>query len=457
MAKKKKPWKPWEDAFLREHAADMTASEIAAALKRTENSVSCRKSLLGLTNLRPPGRTWNCRRPELPKHKSTYKKWRPADDELLMEYWGKFSIPTIANKLGRSVSAIKTRAGKLHLGSSLMAGDFVTLNKLVKALRNANVSAGYHVESWCKNRGLPIHTHKVDTESFRVVYLDEFWKWAEKHRSFLDFSKMEPLALGAEPDWVPEQRRKDFQAFALQRKDPWAPDEDSRLKMLLKQQRYGYAELSEMLRRSEGAIVRRCRDLGLKERPVRADNHGADSVWTEEHFRILADGIRHGDAYPIIGKAIGRSEKAVRGKVYFTYLTENADKVRAYMGDGPWGHGAPEPTIRQGLTLSRTRTEVRQNLSILDALLRKRMNDLGYDPYWQRFMCMNWDDVGGCSAGCADCDACTEFRRIRPQYCARCGSTFYERKENRFCKSCRTARKKQYLRKYARLHAQSRG
>ena len=327
----------------------------------------------------------------------------------------------------------------------------------MKVFQNANSSAGYQVESWQKNRGLPIHTYRVDTESFRVVYIDEFWEWAEKNRSYLDFSKMEPLALGAEPEWVPEQRRKDFQAFALQRKDPWTPDEDSRLAMLLKQQKYGYAELSEILHRSEGAIVRRCRDLGLKERPVRADNHGKDSVWTDEHFRILADGIRHGDGYPMIGKAVGRSEKAVRGKVYFTYLTEDADKVRAMLGNGPWGHGAPEPTVRQGFNLSRTRTEVRKNLSILDALLRKRMNDLGYDPYWQRFMCMNWDDIGGCTAGCQDCDSCTEFRRIRPQYCARCGGTFYERQENRFCKACRTARKKQYLRKYARLHAQGRG
>lgn len=90
-----------------------------------------------------------------------------------------------------------------------------------------------------------------------------------------------------------------------------------------------------MLRRSEGAIVRRCRDLGLKERPVRASPHGKDSVWTEADFRALADGIRHGDSYPMIGKAIGRSEKAVRGKVYFTYLTEDADKIRSMLGDGP--------------------------------------------------------------------------------------------------------------------------
>ena len=227
--------------------------------------------------------------------------------------------------------------------------------------------------------------------------------------------------------------------------------------MLLKQHKYGYAELSGMLHRSGGAIQRRCCDLGLKERPVRAKNHGADVSWTDADFAILADGIRNGDSYTVIGNKLGKSEKAIRGKIYFVYLTESADKIRAMMGDGPWGTGAPEPTVKQGFNLSRTRTEVRKNLSVLDALLRKRMNDLGYDPYWQRFMCMNWDDIGGCSAGCTDCDSCTEFKRIPPQYCARCGATFYERSENRFCAACRVARKKQAQRHWCRVNAIRRG
>jgi hypothetical protein len=262
---------------------------------------------------------------------------------------------------------------------------------------------------------------------------------------------MEPLALGVEPDWVLKQRRKDFAAFAIQRKDHWTPEEDSRLVMLLKMHRYGYAELSEMLHRSAGAIQRRCTDLGIKERPVKADNHGV--LWSEADYQALADGIRNGDSYMLIGQVLGKSEKAIRGKVYYEYLTENADKVRALMGDGKWGDGAPTPTVAQGIHLSRTRQQVKKDLSLLDAILRKRLNDLGYDPFWQRFMCMNWDDIGGCSAGCTDCDSCTEFRRIRPQYCARCGGTFYERKENRFCAPCRKARQKQYFRKWRRLNA----
>ena len=38
----------------------------------------------------------------------------------------------------------------------------------------------------------------------------------------------------------------------------------------------------------------------------------------------------------------------------------------------------------------------------------------------------------------------------------RCGGTFYERKENRFCAACRTARKKQAQRHWCRVNGMSR-
>lgn len=373
----------------------------------------------------------------------------------LEEKWGTYSIPTIAKNLGRSVNAIKEKARRLGFGPVLQSGDYVTLNQLLIAVTGTNSAYSYKTISWVKNRGLPVHTMKVDKNSFRVVYLDEFWEWAEKNRSFLDFSKMEPLALGAEPDWVTEQRRKDFQAYAIQRKDPWTADDDSRLVALVKQHKYGYAELSEMLCRSAGAIQRRLQDLGIKERPVKADNHSEAAKWTDEHFEILADGIRHGDSYTLIGKRLGKSEKAVRGKVYFVYLTENADKVRAMMGDGPWGHGAPEPTVKQAVVLSRTRTETKELLAQLCGVLKHRTRELkkgDYDCYFQRAVCENWDDLHSCcKAGCEDCDGCAEFVRIRPQYCVRCGITFFERKKNLRCERCRTQRKKSAARKYKYL------
>lgn len=253
-------WTSEEEQYIRDHWKTQSDAEMATALKRMEGAVRARR------------RELRC---------SPQKTWTPEEERYLEDHWGTVSIPGIAKKLGRTVHAVKVRAVRMGLGGMLGSGDYVTFNQLMIALTDNAKSYSYQMESWVRRRGFPIHTKRVDKCVWRVVYLDEFWKWAEQHRSFIDFSKLEPLALGKEPDWVPEQRKKDFQAFALQRKDPWTPDEDSRLKMLLKQHKYGYAELSELLRRSEGAIVRRCNDLGLKERPVRADNHGKSSVWTD--------------------------------------------------------------------------------------------------------------------------------------------------------------------------------
>ena len=478
----KRRWISWEENYVREHLKDMSIAEIAGKLGRTRNSVQIRMSVLGLTNTQRP---WteedkafitehmdSMTDTEIALHLGRHvesvggmrrrltggnklRKWTAEEEEYLMDKYGSVSIPAIAKKLGRTVEAVKIRAQKIGLGSALQCGDYITLNQLMKALGMCGGhSYGYQLKSWVQDRGMPVHTRRVINNSFRVVYLDEFWSWAEKNRSFLDFSKMEPLALGEEPDWVPLQRKIDAISAINQRKDPWTPVEDQHLAYLLKQHKYTLAELSRELRRSAGAIQRRCCDLGLKERPVRQSPH---NPWSDADLQLMADMIRQGYSYTMIGEACGgRSEKAIRGKVYYTYLTEDADKIRAMMGAGPWGHGAPEPTVKQGQYLTRTRKEVHQNLSILDALLRKRMNALGWDEYWQKDMCQHWDDIRGCLMKSPDCDSCTKFQRIRPQYCRMCGGEFLERREQTFCQKCRTMRKKQAQRKYAVLRARGR-
>ena len=297
------------------------------------------------------------------------RTWTKEEVEYLKEKWGNVSIPILAKKLNRSVNAVKLKAGRLNLGPMLENGAYVTLNQLAIALTGKNFSS-YCKKSWIENRVMPVHNKKVIKNTFKIVYLDEFWKWAEKNRSFLDFSKMESLTLGKEPEWVNEQRKKDYTSNALQRKDKWTPYEDDKLRYLLKQQKYGYAEVAEILHRSEGAIQRRCADLGIRERPVKADICG--NLWTDDMYRIIAKGIKNGDSYSLIANRIGKSEKAVRGKVYNKYLTENADKVRAMIGDGQWGDNAPEPKVKQALYLSRTRGACRKSLTDLVELLKYR-------------------------------------------------------------------------------------
>lgn len=199
-------WTPTEEEYICDHWRSQSDAEMAKALGRSEGTVRTKRRQL------------RC---------SPQKTWTPEDEEYLREAWGRVSIPGIAKHLDRTVNAVKVHVARLGLGAVLANGDYVTFNQLMLTLTDNSQSYSYQMKSWVDNRGLPVHTQRVDQCTWRVVYLDEFWAWAEQHRSFIDFSKLEPLALGKEPDWVPEQRRKDFQAFALQRKDPWTPDEDN--------------------------------------------------------------------------------------------------------------------------------------------------------------------------------------------------------------------------------------
>lgn len=145
--------------------------------------------------------------------------WSKQEELYLEENWGTISIPGLAKRLNRTTNGIVVKAQRLGLGPYLLGGDYISLNQLIIAV-TGKIEHSYHNISWVKNRGLPIHKKRVKNNTFKVVYLEEFWKWAEKNRAFIDFSKMEPFALGYEPQWVSEQRKKDFEAFCLQRKNP---------------------------------------------------------------------------------------------------------------------------------------------------------------------------------------------------------------------------------------------
>lgn len=378
------------------------------------------------------------------------KNWTKEELDLLEEEWGKTSIPAIAKKLERSVEAIKLKAGRLGLGSFLESSEFVSLNVLLKTF---GIVGGYteHVKK-LKRHGFKIHKKKVNNNSFRMVDIEEFWVFAEKNRHLFDFSKLEENALGMEPQWVKNKRKEDERrALAVKPNETkWTASEDSLLVSLLRAYRYTYPEIAERLKRTEGAIQRRVLDLGIKERPLKADTH---DLWTEEQHQTLAEMIKAGSNYENMSRKIGKSAKAIRGKVYNMYLTENLGKVIKIMGDGQWGDNRPERTIsKRRLMTTEEKQEVKEQMSRLAGLFAYRVRQcFENQDNWQRNLCQHWDEVKGCTAGGLNCDECGDFLRVQPQCCVRCGATFYERKPNQICERCRKQRKKSAARKYMQM------
>ena len=114
-----------------------------------------------------------------------------------------------------------------------------------------------------------------------------------------------------------------------------------------------------------------------------------------------------------------------------------------------------------GEAINRSENSVERRISRLDvwgtgryigdkAKRKKQDNAKMLENFWQKDTCEHWD--GYCTKNGTNCDECTFYQRVKEQFCKRCGSAFYERKENALCSGCRTARKKQAQKKYAALH-----
>jgi hypothetical protein len=410
----------------------MSAVEIGQQLDRSVSSVRNRINKLRLSK----------------------RNWTEKEIEFLAEAWGNKSIPLIASHLSRSVEAVRLKAGKLNLGSFLEAGErYVTLNFLLSSIGYTGGKT-YAKISFVKNRGLPVRNKKVITNEFEVVYLDEWWEWAERNQSFLDFSKFEKFALGPEPEWVGKKRKRDIQKKTNFTNKPWTEIEDKLLRRYLSEEKYSVGQISKMLGRTAVAIQKRRNDLGIKQKPVKAENH---IKWTDAEWAMLADMIKAGYDYELMSDCLGKSSKAIRGRVFDMYLTERLDVVRKYIGSGNWGDGAPDKPVRYRKKMP---PEQRESVKLLmtelagvflaAAKIRSGVDD-AYKDFWQKDVCANWDEVKGCTACEVNCDTCTSFRRIPVQHCKRCGKDFYERKSNYFCSDCRRARLQQARKKFAVL------
>ena len=373
------------------------------------------------------------------------RNWTKQEEEYLIENWGTLSVGTIAKNLNRSENAVVVRKCRLGLGSFLESGDYITWNQLHIALGIGTADV-YKMISWVRNRGFPIHTKRVNNNSFKVVYLDEWWVWAEKNRDFLDFSKFEENLLGKEPQWVKEKRRHDVEKNHKYITTPWTKTEDEKLLFLVAKQNYTYDDLSKILRRTNGAIQKRLCYLGVKDRPIKVDNH---TRWTDYDLYRLGELIKSGYGYDLIAEEIGKSSKACRGRVYQMYLTENLDKVREIMGNGNFGDNRPERTLKQWNTMNtEERIESREELTKLAAIIqwrfKQQINETEWGEFFQKDMCQNFCSDCLSTSGC---DSCTNFKKIEPQNCKMCGKTFWEKNENLYCSVCRDMRKKQWLRK----------
>ena len=110
----------------------------------------------------------------------------------------------------------------------------------------------------------------------------------------------------------------------------------------------------------------------------------------------------------------------------------------------------PDRNIQNNTLTGAERKQVKENLTKFCNIIYKQMKEK-YDAndYWQSEICQNYSRK--CLVQQTCCDKCTNFIRIKPQYCNRCGATVMSRNKVTICDRCKLQRKKQYQKKYMAL------
>lgn len=288
------------------------------------------------------------------------KKWTQKELDYLDNNWGRASIPSIAKKLNRSVNAVKIKAVRRGLGCHLHSGERITLFEFCEAIGKRN-SYSQIKDRWAR-LGLPIHYQKSIKRRYAMIDIDEFWEWAEKHKDIVDFDAFPEGTFGEEPEWVQQARHASY--LAKFKTLPWTASEDNQLKDMLKAYKYTYNDLSVRLHRTEGAIKRRIITLGLPYRPIR----NYDKQWQDSEVETLLRMRADGHCWEEIGKALGRSGSATRGKYE---RLQNPDYCKRYY--------------------------------------RRRREQLR--DYFQKDQCIHFVKTVGCELCKTNCDICTHFIR----------------------------------------------
>lgn len=126
------------------------------------------------------------------------KKWTKEEDEYLIRNYSRSSMKNLCKALNRSHLAIRDRA--IILGVLRYDGTYLNASELSDCFSCSKFVA----LNWIKKYGLPAkQLNNIKGNTF-MIDVDEFWVWADKNRSLIDWSGYIPLSLLPEPVFVKE-------------------------------------------------------------------------------------------------------------------------------------------------------------------------------------------------------------------------------------------------------------
>lgn len=237
------------------------------------------------------------------------KRWTQKDDEFLENSWGFISKEKIAEKLGRTVRAIESRASILGLGRYQEAGGlYINPNRIAEMLGKKSCV----VYNWIKSGKLKAKKRKSNVKTTYQVSMDDLKDFLEKNQELWDSRNLELYALGEEPEWLKEKRKRDIKEPVESRKR-WTKAEDN---LLIEYAKQGLSkeEIAKKLNRTIKSIKCRMSKKRKKGEPIPVEV--IMLRWKEEEIKLMMKLEKKGYTDEEIAYELGRDRASVSGLRY---------------------------------------------------------------------------------------------------------------------------------------------
>ena len=126
------------------------------------------------------------------------KKWTDKEDEYLKRNYSRSTLQNLSKALNRSSIAIRDRARILRIAR--YEKEYLNASELSACFGRNKIVA----TNWIRKHGLPAQKLWSNSHYVYMIDIDEFWAWADKNRTLIDWSGYIPLSLLPEPDFVKE-------------------------------------------------------------------------------------------------------------------------------------------------------------------------------------------------------------------------------------------------------------
>ena len=123
------------------------------------------------------------------------KRWTQREEEYLLKKYSRQPTEVTAMRLNRSVNSVRSKAQRMGVG---FFNEDIFATTIAKCF-HTHLRV---VSLWISKYDLPYKKANENVGQKYIIDVDDFWKWADKHRNLINWSKYETKSLLPEPDWV---------------------------------------------------------------------------------------------------------------------------------------------------------------------------------------------------------------------------------------------------------------